>query len=428
MKMNRRTMIKIVGGVVAAKTITSCGQVANAKSGPKSGSSQFGRAGGNRVVVCGGGWGGVSVARSVKEANPQAEVFLIEKNQVFSSCPMSNLYLSGMMPFYFSDYTVLSQKGINVIQSVINGIDSGNRKVFGSFGEIEYDYLVLSPGIDYMYESVQGLKEAKNHIPIAWKPAAEHLFLKKELENFEGGTMVIGIPKGPIRCPPGPYERVAMMAYHLKKNNIKGKILVFDANEKPMSKGKGFLAAYKDLYGDIVEYHSSHEVEAVDHNKKVVSHSFGDTKYDMANIIPQMKAGELVRMAGVGDRWVNVKGTDFRTEANDRVYVVGDAIGNQGFPKSGFMANSVGVACGQQIARRMAGKPLTVPKLANTCFSTVDGAGEVGQAIKVSHVFKLDQKTDKWSKKGKANVNRSEDMAYAGREWAEEIWYSMLGG
>lgn len=423
--MNRRTMIKVMGGVALASTLPTMAKEAGAAS--LTSMQKFGKAGGNRVVVCGGGWGGIAAARSVVDSNPKAEVILIEKNQVFSSCPMSNLYLAGLMPLYFSDYNALGRKGITVVQSVINSIDSGNRRVQTSVGDIAYDFLILSPGIDYMWESVTGLKEARHHVPIAWKPAGEHLFLKKELENFEGGTLVVGVPKGPIRCPPGPYERVAMMAHYLKKNSIKGKIIVLDANEKPMSKGKGFLGAYKDLYGGIVEYHSSHEVESIDHNKKVINHSFGDIKYDMANIIPQMKAGGMIRMAGIGDRWADVKGTDFRSVKNDRIYVVGDAIGNQGFPKSGFMASSVGEACGKQISLRMQGKDLRVPKLANTCFSTVDGDGEVGKAIQVSHAFTLDQKKDKWSKTSNANQNRSESMAEAGREWADGIWYDLLG-
>ena len=157
-------MIKVLGGAAAA--VSAMPSLSNETRAASSSKSMFGKAKGNRVVVCGGGWGGISAARSVKEANPKAEVILVEKNQVFSSCPMSNLYLGGLMPLYFSDYTALGRKGIHMVQSVISGIDRGNRAVMTSVGDIEYDFLVLSPGIDYMWESVQGLKEAKNHIPI----------------------------------------------------------------------------------------------------------------------------------------------------------------------------------------------------------------------------------------------------------------------
>lgn len=426
MKLNRRDLIKGTAGLAAAGALTACAPASGAH--PKGHqSSLMGKSKGNRVVIIGGGWGGTSTARSLRKHNPKAEIVLIEKNHVFSSCPMSNLYLGGLMPLYYSDYSALQREGTHVMQDVVTNIDRSSRMVYTANGSIDYDFLVLSPGIDYMLETIEGLAEARPHVPIGWRSAAGHIQLKRALDNVEEGNIIVGIPKGPIRCPPGPYERVAMIAHHVKKNKLNAKVVVLDANAKPMSKGPGFLAAYKELYGNIVEYHASHEVEAIDHNAKTVQTSMGDFEYEMANIIPQLKAGELIRIAEIGDRWADVHGIDMRSMVDDRIYVVGDSIGNQGMPKSGYMANSVGKVAGHQIALRMMGKSPADPQLSNTCFSTVDGHGEVGKAIKVSHSFTLDKATGKWSKKGEADLNRSEPIARAGREWADGIWYDMFG-
>ncbi|MDH5753424.1 MAG: NAD(P)/FAD-dependent oxidoreductase, partial [Deltaproteobacteria bacterium] len=347
------------------------------------------------------------------------------------SCPMSNLYLGGMMDYESLqfEYSNLPKQGINVFHEKVFGVDRGARTLQTSGGNIKYDYLVLAVGIDYMWETIEGMWEARHHVPVAFKPGAEHLMLRRQLEDFEGGTMVLAIPKGPIRCPPGPYERAAMLAHHIKSNKIKGKLLILDANDKPMSKGPGFLGAYKDLYGGIVEYSPDHVVEKVDHKNKVIHHSFGKTKYDMANIIPQMKASQLVHTAGVSDgRWVEVNPKTLQTKKDDRVFVVGDVIGGQPFPKSGFTAFTLGKMLATQIANIMQGKKPTAPGISNTCYSTVDGmAKPFGTAIDVTHTFSWNEKDFKWEREAKANLERTGQIAAASREWARGIWFEMFG-
>lgn len=426
MSISRRNLLKL--GAVAVGS----GGLLSANAHTVKAASLLPSSSGNRVVIVGGGWGGVSTARAILKHNRKAEVVLIEKNGVFMSCPMSNLYLAGLMSFEALqfEYSYVGQAGVKVFHETVTGVDRSKRTVSTSGGTIKYDYLVLAPGIDYMWESIEGLWEARYHIPIAFKPGNEHLMLKRQLQDLEGGNLVVGIPKGPIRCPPGPYERVAMMAHYIKSQKIKAKLIVLDANPKPMSKGPGFLGAYKELYGDIVEYNADHKVEAVDHKNKVIRHSFGETRYSMANIIPEMKAGAIVHTAGVSDgRWVQVNPYTMQTKKDPRVFVVGDVIGGQPFPKSGFMASSVGKAAARQIAAIMQGKKPGTPKLLNTCFSTVDGdAKPHGKAIDVTHNFSWNSKGNKWDRKGKANLKRSTKLASTSREWAEGIWFEMFGG
>ncbi|MDH4247542.1 MAG: NAD(P)/FAD-dependent oxidoreductase [Deltaproteobacteria bacterium] len=386
---------------------------------------------GNRVVIVGGGWAGVTTARNLLQANSKAEVVLIEKNALFMSCPMSNLFIGGMMSLneLQFEYSNVAAQGVEVIHETVLGVDRDKRVLETSGGSIAYDYLVLAPGIDYKWESVQGLWEARNHIPIAFKPGAEHVMLKRQLDNFEDGNLVVGIPKGPIRCPPGPYERVAMLAHHLKKNKLKAKLIVLDANPKPMAKPDGFLNAYKELYGDIVEYVGGSAVESVDHNKKVIRHSVGEVKYAMANIIPEMKAGALVELAGVNEgAWAPINSKTFQSTKDARVFIAGDAIGGQPFPKSGFMANSIGKALARQVAAIMTGKDPSVPSMSNICYSTVEGTtAPVGLAIDVAHAFEYVAAENKWNAKSTSRQERTADIAKSGREWARGIWFELFG-
>lgn len=425
--MNRRTMIKNMACGAAVVGVAGCTSVAGSGARVVS-KSMYPKSAGSRVVVVGGGFGGTSAARSVKQEMPDAEVILLEKNNIFNSCPMSNLFLGGLMPLYLTDYAPVGKEGVDVIQTTVTDIDRKNKMVFTANGSLSYDKLVLSPGIDFMYDKIKGLAENLDRIPIGWKDASGRLALKHSLEDFEEGTFVISIPKGPIRCPPGPYERASMIAWHIKNSGKKAKLVILDANPKPMSKGKGFLAAWKKHYSDIIDYQTDQEVISVDAEKQTMTTSFGDTvSYDACNVIPPMMGGALIRIAGVGERWAKVNPLTFQSVVDPDVYVVGDSASVPKFPKSGYMANSVGTACGKQIALALQGKEPEVPRLSNICFSTVEGSGEVGTAINVEHAFDWDAANKKWGRKSKVNLDASESVAQAGREWADGIWYNVWG-
>jgi NADPH-dependent 2,4-dienoyl-CoA reductase/sulfur reductase-like enzyme len=323
-------------------------------------------------------------------------------------------------------YAALGHAGIGFAQERVTGIDRASSIVETTGGKFEYDLLVLSPGIDYMWDSVPGLWEGRFDIPIAFKPGAEHLHLKRAIEDFKGGTFVLSIPEGPIRCPPGPYERIAMIAYNFKQRGIKAKLVALDANPKPMSKGPGFMGAYESLYKDIVEYLPNHKVEAVDHEKKVIRHAFGDINYDAANVIPPMQAAGIVRTAGVGERWADINSADFTAKNDPRVYLVGDVIGGQPFPKSGFMANTIGKVVARHVAAKLDGKGSDPLVPSNVCYSMVDGQ-QGGRSIWVSHAFSWNGAEKRYDSESKVDLDATHANAETGYKWARSVWQEMLG-
>jgi len=420
-KVSRRKFLKAsaTAGVAAATT----GFAQEFLSRP---ARLLGPARGNRVVIIGGGWGGVSTARYLRRKNPRIEVVLIEKDPTFMSLPMSNLYLGGVkeLDFLVFDYSNVVKAGVTFVNERALEVNRAARYVRTASGLVFYNYLVVSPGIDYMYEAIQGYSEVRQFLPVGFKPF-EHIALKRQLDRFEGGDLVLAIPRPPFRCPPGPYERAALIAYYFKTNQIKGKVVVLDANPGPISKGPGFTAAFNDLYKDYIQYIPQAEVTAIDYAKKTVKTGLGDFEFDMANIIPPMKAGEIVRTAGLGDRWANVQLPSFLSERDNRVYVIGDVVGNAPFPKSGQVAYNDGKIVAEHIAQRIAGRPLAEipnPLPENICYSFVDSE----EAIWVSHKHNWDAAARQVRQQPSVDNQRSKQNGGLGLEWARGLWDSMF--
>lgn len=382
---------------------------------------------GNRVVVVGGGWGGVTAARLLKQRAPEAEVVLLEQRPTFMSCPISNLFLAGLVPLEFIsfDYLNVVKDGVIFVNERVSEIDRDARIVATPAGTLDYDYLVLSPGIDYLYEAIEGYDEVKHLMPIGFKPF-EHLPLRRLIDEFDGGELVLAIPEPPYRCPPGPYERAALLAWRLKNDGIPGKVIVLDANNAPLAKAQGFSAAYTELYSDYLEYYPNTRVTAIDYAHNRLQTTFGEFDYTLANVIPPMKASPLVAAAGVGERWAAIRAPHFLSEADDRVYVIGDIIGGQPFPKSGQMAHSMGSVVAEHLAERLAGKALDEIAFAlpsNICYSFV----VEGEAIWVSNSFEWDEVNRQIINTPTLDEQRSTLNGELTFDWARGVWSIMFG-
>jgi NADPH-dependent 2,4-dienoyl-CoA reductase/sulfur reductase-like enzyme len=425
MGMNRRDLLK-TGLALGAASALGTGFAQEFYSRPP---TLLPRTRKPRVVVIGGGWGGTTVARKLAQSGLDVEVVLVEKNPVFMSCPMSNLFLAGLKPLEWLvfDYTNVVKDGVIFVQEKVLDINRDRRLVRTTGGYLAYDLLVLAPGIDYMYEAIPGYSEVKHLLPVGFKPF-EHIALRRMLDQFDetGGELVLAIPQPPYRCPPGPYERAAMLAWRLKTQGVKGKVIVLDANPQPLSKAPGFLAAYNELYKDYLEYVPNTRITGLDYEKKQVLTELGEVPFTLADIIPPMKAGELVRVAGLGERWANVRVPYFLSEKDDRVYLVGDITGNTPYPKSGMVAYVSGTIVARHIAERLRGKPLAEipPELPNNiCYSFVDSE----EAIWVAANYSWDEAQKKFASQGSVDNQRSQANGVAAFGWATGLWNDMFG-
>jgi sulfide dehydrogenase [flavocytochrome c] flavoprotein subunit len=334
-----------------------------------------------RVVVVGGGYGGTIAAKYLRMMDPGIRVTLIEKNDVYVSCPLSNEVLSGErdLKSLTFNYRGLSRRGIAVVQDEIVEIDPAQQFVRGtSGGRYNFDKLVVSPGIALRFDAIEGMSEevANTTIPHAWKAGPQTLLLRKQLEAMpDGGVCAIVAPPNPFRCPPGPYERAAQIALYFKHQKPKSKVLILDAKDA-FSKQGLFQAGWRYNYGDMIQWVSGAEggiVEAIDPKTRTLTGSVEEFRADVINLIPHQKAAAVAENAGLTNEtgWCPVNQQTFESSLHPNVYVIGDAAIAGAMPKSGYAANSQGKVAAAAIVAAVNGQPAPAPSYVNTCYSII---------------------------------------------------------
>ncbi|MFY9239173.1 MAG: NAD(P)/FAD-dependent oxidoreductase [Roseovarius sp.] len=366
MKLNRRLFIGT--GAAAAATLAAPTVFAAGHGKP-------------RVVVIGGGAGGATAARYIaKDSKGEVDVTLIEPTRVYYTCFFSNLYLGGFkeMDDLGHSYGTLASGGVNVVHDWAVGVDRDAKTVaLASGGSVPYDKLILSPGIDFVDGAVAGWDlSAQNAMPHAYKGGSQTELLKAQLMAMpEGGTFAMVAPPNPYRCPPGPYERVSMVAHYLKANNPTAKIIVADPKEKFSKQGlfqEGWANHYEGMVDWIGADFGGGEV-SVDPNAMTLTIDGEETKVDVCNVIPAMKAGHIAELAGVADgNWAPVNAADMSSKADADIYVLGDASQQGDMPKSGYSANSQAKVCANAVRGALTGSKVFPAKFSNTCWSLID--------------------------------------------------------
>jgi sulfide dehydrogenase [flavocytochrome c] flavoprotein chain len=409
------------GAALAAAALAGC---AGMSSGPSIG----------RVVVVGGGYGGATAARYLKLWGGNVEVTLVERNADFVSCPISNLVLGGykQMADITRRYDGLKAVGVKVMQGEVTAIDVAGKKLrLAGGGELPYDRLVLSPGIDFMADQIGGLQPALNsgRVLHGWKAGPQTVALRQQIEAMpDGGVFAMFIPKAPYRCPPGPYERACVVASYLKTAKPKSKVLVLDANPEITSKKGLFEKAFKDHYSGILEYRPNAELKELSGN--VAKLEFEDVKADVLNVIPPQRAGDLARTTGLlnmNNRWVGVNWLTMESTAAPGIHVLGDATFPAPLmPKSGHMANQHAKVAAAAIIQLLKGEAVNAtPVVMNTCYSFVTGR----EAMHVASVHQYDaaEKTFK-TVPGSGGVSAAANQIEAryALSWAENIWADSL--
>jgi len=442
MAMDRRDTFKLAGVAVAAAAMPS---IATASS------TVAKKASGKSVVIVGGGFGGLTMAKALRKKDSSIEVTVIEKNNMFMACPFSNTLLGGLngvtLDTFVGDYYQPSAKhDYAFVHATVTAIDRKAKTVTTTNGNFAYDILVLSPGIAYDYEkqfptwSAEKIREVAHACPAALMPGNEHVALKRQLDNMDDGNVIIVPPaSGKFRCPPAPYERTAMVANFMKNEGIKGKVIVLDTRGGKFAKGKAFKESWADLFSDIIEYKGLTQVTDVDPSAKTITYTeFANAddkkgvskteKYQVCNLIPINKCSPVIAMAGIetnGSGYALMDGYSFKSKTDSNIYVCGDAVTHK-IPPSGQTAIWGANRAAGQIVAQLNGKvddpKKGLPaKAANVCFSMVGGKPE--EAIMVTHTFSADPSG---VLKGKGNVPkpkdgngkfRSKGTAKATREW-----------
>ncbi len=415
MRLNRRVFLGT--GAAAAAILSAPNVLADGHGKP-------------RVVVIGGGAGGATAARYIaKDSEGAVSVTLVEPSRTYFSCFFSNLYLGGFKEIDDLGHTygtLAAKYGINVVHDWAVDVDRDSKTVtLAGGGQLPYDKLILSPGIDFIDGSVEGWSlAAQNAMPHAYKAGSQTELLKAQVAAMpEGGVFAMVAPPNPYRCPPGPYERISMIAHTLKANNPTAKIIVADPKPK-FSKMALFQEGWADHYEGMIDWIGEEfgggDV-SVDPAAMTVTIDGEETKVDACNVIPAQKAGRIAELAGVTDgNWAPVNAHDMSTKADADVHVLGDASMQGDMPKSGFAANSQAKVCANAVRGALTGSKVFPAKFSNTCWSLIDandgvkvGATYEATEEKIAKVDGFISETGEDSATRKATYEESEGW-YAG--------------
>lgn len=411
MALSRRDAMKFTG--LAAVTAAASGYAKGNEGGAKAATqgillspAPIPAAKGPRVVIVGAGPSGLTIAKYVKKANPKVDVVLMDKRSVFMSGFISNLVATGVLPLDFITHDFLEgarNGNYTFLQATAHEIDRTSKTVYTNEGIVKYDVLVLAPGIDYDYSKwtkgdIELETTLRTKFPGAFIAGSETLTLKSKIENMEGGVFVQTVPGGNYRCLPGPYERSCLIADYMKRNKIKGKVVILDENPNITIKADGFHSAFEKLYKDYITYMPSTTITSIDpHKQKIVTELGEEIDFTDAALYSRVRGNKLLEIAGVAKDSVFNKGEanidpfTYQVIGDKNVFCTGD-VRPMGFSKSGNTANTEGKIVAANIVKYLAGTELSQKTWSSpltVCYSAV--SGDPMRAISVHAEYAYDE-------------------------------------
>jgi sulfide dehydrogenase [flavocytochrome c] flavoprotein subunit len=382
------------------------------------------------VIVVGGGFGGLNAAKALKRLAPELAVTLIEPNPRPFACPGSNAVIAGLQPMDTLQHDPspsLNALNIRTLTARVAAIDNLNRRLtLNDDATLTYDRLIVSPGVEFDWEALEGYDESASLMaPHAWKAGEQTLLLQRQLQSLRpGGTVIIAVPDNPYRCPPGPYERACLMAHYLKRHNPRAKVLILDAKTR-FSKQAAFTEAWRTLYPGMIEWISSETTGRIDHvdvNQRSIQTEFASHRADILNVIPPQRAGRLAALAGLADGsgWCPVDPLTFESTRQSGIHVIGDASAALPMPKSAFAAQNQARLCAAAIIDLLQDRPPVTPRLINHCYSFVSP----NQAISITAVYGYEGSSKSLSNLSGGETGPADD-------WRREAtfatdWYHLL--
>ena len=445
MPISRRNLLKF-STLATATTLLNATDVVKLKESTKSNSIDSNKAllpkqKGKRVVIVGGGWSGLTVAKYTKLFAPNSEIILVEQRDHFVSCPLSNLWIVDKIDLEFltHDYLQAARKnGYTYFKATATGVDKKNQVLETTEGEIDYDYLLFAPGIDYDYscwtDDIGLERRLRQEYPAGFIPGSEHITLRNKVLNFKGGNFILTVPKGNYRCLPAPYERACVIADYFKHKKLNAKVILLDENNSVTIKEKGFMSAFNKLYKNYLEYYPNSKIESFDLDNKIVETEFEEFKFEDAAFYPHIRGAKILEKVGIAKDTQhnklegNINNLTYEVIGEKNIFISGDAR-PMGFSKSGNTSNSEG----QFVARILASKinNQKLPKWdspTTTCFSAISIEPERAIYIYTQYAY-TDEKRFKFNDTSSSEDWHNEDgltNAQSVYSWASTLYMDMF--
>ncbi len=427
MAITRRDSLKALG-LLAATTATA-NIIQNSKN--------------TRVVIIGGGWSGLSIAKNIKMLSKDTDVILVEQNDTFISCPMSNLWLVDKVSLEYLTHDYLEAAKNNnykFVHAIALKLDKKNNILHTSTGDIKYDYIVFAPGIDYDYSFLTNNDldlETRliEEYPAAFKHGEEQFILKNKIKNFKSGNFIMTVPFGNYRCLPAPYERACLVADYFKSKNIKAKVILLDENNDITIKEHGFHTAFEELYSDYLEYHPNSKIENIDLDGKFIETEFGEFYFDDASFYPRVRGAKILEKVGIAKDTVfnrlegNINGLNYQAIDEENIFISGDAR-PMGFSKSGNTASTEGLYVAKLVVNKIYnGSSLPWESPTTLCFSAVSANPERAIFVNSQYAYNKKSKSFGFASPKTSEVwkgNEGLENAKAQHDWADAMYRYMF--
>ncbi len=390
-----------------------------------------------KIVIIGGGFGGGSCLSYLKRFSDKFDLNLIDIKKNYYTCPFSNYVIGGFRKINENrfSYTKLDKTKVNLINLRVKYINSDRKLIkFTNNDILNYDWLILSPGIGFKWDIIDGYnKQSNNKFPHAWNGGKVDV-LSKKLDSLENNSKIlISAPDYPYRCPPAPYERASMIAYRLKKKGIKFKIIILDTKNS-FTKMELFFHSWKKLYPDSIDWISRKDggevIKFDEKNKTLTTKSGQKFVGDFVNIIPPQKAADVITDSElILDDWCEINPKTFELSEKKNIHVVGDSINAWDMPKSAFSATSQAKICAENIKNIILGKDLVNPVFLNTCYSLASP----NYGFSISSWYRINQNNDRIVSLGSekssitASVNERKEEVLQSFGWYDNITKEIFG-
>ncbi|MBS91546.1 MAG: hypothetical protein CMM95_00635 [Rickettsiales bacterium] len=370
-----------------------------------------------KVVIIGLGFGGATCVKYLSNFSQILDLIVIEKNAKIQTCPFSNLVIANVMDYQEIIFKPKINPKIKFNRNNVKFIDPQKKKiVFHNKDFVNYDFLILSPGIGFKSNQISGYSvDDSSHIPHCWDGEKKILEFKRRLSSLENNSkIIISAPDYPYRCPPAPYERASMIAYYLKRKSLKFKILIFDSKNS-FTKKEIFLEEWKKEYEDSIQWINRDEggrVVSLDQRNGLIKTTNGEKfKGDFIHIIPEQKASNLLSSSNlINNDWCKINPMTFELNGYKDLFVVGDSIDAGDMPKSAFSANSQAKILSINLINLILQKDFINPVFLNTCYSF----SSKDRAFSIAAWYKLNSKKDRIVSLGsrQSDIHSTNDQRY----------------
>ncbi|HEU4725662.1 MAG TPA: FAD/NAD(P)-binding oxidoreductase [Candidatus Eisenbacteria bacterium] len=329
------------------------------------------------TLILGGGFGGLTCARALRaSAPPDHKIVVVDRAPLFFVGATKTWVMLGEKSAdeITRQRATLLPPGVELVQADVLRIDAATREVHTTAGVHRGDQLVIALGSEQEMGAVPGLAEAAH----SFYGLLDALQLHSALDAFQGGRIVLLIPRVPFPCPPGPYEGMLLIHEWMTRRGIRDKcsLDVWTTEKSPMATagpemGKAVVGMLEERS---IGFHPLMKTTRVEPARRAVRFEDGtEALFDLLITVPPHRVPRVAVDSWLAppEAWIPVDPSTLAIKSPNaaaHVYAIGDVAGVPlpgrwmpdvplALPKAGVMAAAQGEVVAANIAAALRGEP-----------------------------------------------------------------------